>query len=133
MNKICDRTIEIARAACPADFGDRRCWHISVLYDKNRILAIAENKQKTSPRNRFNLKTFDVSLKSICSELSLFLVAKSKFEKLDWKRLSMVNCRIDKNGNIRNSRPCGSCANLIKYLGLINIYYTNNNGDFEKY
>lgn len=133
MQKLFKKSLELSRALYPADFGERRCAHWSFLYSKNRLLVVGENKQKSHPRNRFNVKDFDVALKNCCSELICFVKAKNKFENLNWKKLTMVNVRIDKRGNIKNSRCCPACQNLIKYLGIQEVYHTTDAGTFEQF
>lgn len=117
----------------PADFGLKRCFHISCLFDKTKLLIVAENEQKTHPRNLRNVKGFDISLKNRCSELNLFIKAKNRFEKLDWKRLTIINVRIDQNEIVRNSCPCGACQNLLNYLDVRNIFHSTDNGDFSRF
>ena len=134
MDKIFNKTIELARAMYPAEFGKNqcRCFHVSALFNKSRLLAVAENKQKTNPRNKFNLISFDIGAKNTCSEMALFLRVKNKFDKLNWRKVVMVNCRIDQRGNIRNSKACPACQNLIKYIGLKYLYHTTESGEFVR-
>lgn len=131
---IAEKAIELGRALYPIDFSkeSRRCFHFSFLFKNNKLLCVGENAQKTHSRNRFNLKEFDVSLKHSCSELILFCRAKKKLN-VNWARATVVNLRIDRNGNIRNSKPCASCQNLIAYLGIKDLYYSMDDGSFEKY
>ncbi len=119
----------------PAEVNRKPHLHWSFLYDKSKLLVIGENKLGTHPRNRFNLKEFHVSMKSICSELNLFIRAKSKFNiyEMDWKKLILINVRLNRNEEISNSCPCKACQNLINYIGLKNIYYTTDTGEFEKF
>lgn len=135
MEKLFKKSIELSRALFPADFEkeDRRCFHYSFLFNKTKLLVIAENKDSTHPRNRFNLKEFDISLKGVCSEMSLFLKAKSKFNNLNWKKLTLINVRLNRNGEVSNSCPCNSCKSLINYLGLRNVYHSNESGGFTEY
>lgn len=38
--------------------------------------------------------------------------------------------RIDRNGNLKNSKPCSECIQFMKTFGGIrNVYYTDSNGD----
>lgn len=135
MKPILKKSIELARAMYPANISidERRCFHFSFLWDKNKLLVAAQNKQGTHPRNRFNLTHFDIALKNQCSELRAFIIAKSKFEKINWKKIKMINVRIDRRGEIKNSRCCPACENLVKYLEIKDIYYTTDTADFEKY
>lgn len=135
MQTILDRSIDIATALYPTDLSKekRRTFHFSILYKNNKVLCIAENIHKTHPRNRFNLRDFDVSMKGVCSEMSLFLKVKSKFDNLDWRRLTLVNVRVDRNGQLRNSAPCPACKNLLRYVGVSSVYHTTDKNGFQKY
>mgnify|MGYP007100041426 CR=1 FL=1 len=135
MRAILNKSIELARAMYPANIStdERRCFHFSFIWDKSKLLVAAQNKQGTHPRNRFNLKEFDISLKNQCSEMRAFIIAKSRFEKLNWKKVKMVNVRLNRRGEIKNSRCCPACSNLINYLGIKNLYFTDDNGEFQKY
>lgn len=132
MQKLFKKSIELSYALYPAELGKKRCHHFSFVFNKNKLIAVGENKLNTTPRNRFNLTNFDISMKGTCSEMDVFIRAKNKYEKLEWKRLTLINCRIDRNGNIKNSRCCDSCQNLVKYLGIKNIYHTNDSGGFSQ-
>lgn len=36
--------------------------------------------------------------------------------------------KVNKDGRVTNSAPCASCINLIRYAGIRQIYYSDNNG-----
>ena len=100
---------------------EMRCFHVSVVFYKNRILAIGRNKAKSHPLNIRNIplskhgNTYYLNIKKTCSELSACQILKNKTNILT-KNCILVNVRIDQNGNIRNSRPCPSCSNLLNYF-----------------
>ncbi len=136
MQKLFRKSLELSRALFPINIEERngrRCVHFSILWDKNRLLVIGENKINTNPRNRFNLRDFDIGMKGTCSELNAFIQAKNKYSDINWKKVTMVNIRIDLNGNIRNSCPCNACKNLITYISPKNIFFSNDNGEFQEY
>jgi len=132
---ILNRSLEIARALYSVDFGGRRCWHLSLLFERSKLLLIAENSTKTHARNIHNNQKakFDLGKKQTCSEMVLFRRAKNKFANLKWNRWTLVNIRIDALGQVKNSYPCVHCENLlIDYLKIKKLYYTTEQGDFEK-
>ena len=45
----------------------------------------------------------------------------------------MFVCRINKEGEFRNSKPCAMCHEAMKYVGIKRVYYTTNKGDIEMY
>ena len=130
VTKIQKQSIEIARAAFPADFGERRCYHVSFLYKGSKLLCFAENSSKTHARNRYNSK-WDAS--ASCSELNCFIRAKNTISDLNWRKLTMVNVRLGKKKEIMNSRPCIHCQHLcFNFLGIRDLSFSTENG-FKKY
>ena len=130
--KIFDKSIELARALMTKDWNGRRCFHLSFVYRKTQLMVVAENSTKTSSRNRFNSKSVLLK-KGQCSELRAFISIKNKFIDFDWKKSTMVNIRLGRNGELLNSCPCGSCSNLIKYVEVGSLWYSRDEGDFQNY
>ena len=42
-------------------------------------------------------------------------------------------CRINKEGDFRNSKPCTMCHEVLKHVGIKRVYYTTNNNTIEMY
>lgn len=42
-------------------------------------------------------------------------------------------CRINKIGELRNSKPCIMCHQVMKHVGIKRVYYTTNEGSVEMY
>tara|TARA_A100001515_G_scaffold24044_1_gene18521 strand:- start:2953 stop:3393 length:441 start_codon:yes stop_codon:yes gene_type:complete len=42
-------------------------------------------------------------------------------------------CRINKNGEFRNSKPCLMCHQVMGHVGVKRVYYTTNEGTIEMY
>ena len=47
-------------------------------------------------------------------------------------RLDLYVVQVDQSGNLRSSRPCGHCMNVIKLLGIRRIFYSQNDGTIAK-
>lgn len=129
MTKNQKRAIEIARAAC--QFNGKRTFHLSLIFRKNKLLCFAENVAKTHTRNLYNC-SFSVDKKGRCSELSAFLLAKSKFRELDWNKITIVNIRLGRDLEILNSRPCSSCESLYAFINPRKLVYSTPEG-FKTY
>lgn len=134
MNKFCQKSIEIARALYPDLRDERRTFHWTFIWHGSKLLTIGENKQKTSPRNLRNAKgiKYDLQEKACCSELSAFIRLKNQ-SNIAWKKLSFINVRINREGGICMSKPCRYCQSLFNYIMPKEIFYTNQEGKFEKY
>ena len=130
VTKIQKQSIEIARAAFPADFGARRTLHFSFLYRGSKLLCFAENSEKTHARNRYNRKFLE---SGACSELNCFIKIKNKISDLNWAKMTMVNVRLGRKMEVLNSRPCKFCENLVfNFLGIRDLSFSTENG-FKKY
>tara|TARA_R110000851_G_scaffold301662_1_gene458307 strand:- start:108 stop:545 length:438 start_codon:yes stop_codon:yes gene_type:complete len=42
-------------------------------------------------------------------------------------------CRINRDGDYRNSKPCSMCHEALKHVGVKRVYYTTNNNTIEMY
>lgn len=135
MNNKLQKSLDLSFSLFDIDYG-LRVQVFSFGWHGSKLIAIGRNKNKTHPLNRRNKLIFKdtgkVHLeKKICAELDLALKIKRK-TNIDYKKITIVNVRLDRNGNICNSKPCRSCESLIEYIGPRSIYYTNTEGKFEK-
>lgn len=100
-------------------------WHFSFLVKKNKILSFSWNMpRKTSPLSY----KFDPEYPYLHSEASLI----KNFHPKWIDECIMVNTRIGKKGKIRLSKPCKYCQEMIKYFKIKDVYYTTDEGSFEK-
>ena len=103
---------------------------------KNTFVAIERNRSKTHPFNLYNplkCKNGDLKVKDrVCSEAALIIRLKNttnfKFHKLE-----MINIRIGKNLKIGMARPCFSCSVALRFFEFKSVYFSNQDGEFEKY
>lgn len=102
-----------------------RCNHLAVIFKGNTILTIGENSNKTHP------KTQTYGYPHFC-RLHAELSACIRFGKEDCSKYSIAVVRIDRNGQFNQSRPCPGCQNVLRQLNFKKIYFTNDNGDWEK-
>ena len=96
-----------------------RCKHFSFLIKKNRIISIGWNNGfKTHPlANKYGHRFC-----SIHSELHCI----SSFKNTNG--LILVNVRIDSNGKLKCSKPCGPCQKMLIDFNITNIFYTTEKG-----
>lgn len=114
-----------------------RCRHFSFIVHKQRIVAIGSNNTKTHPTN---LKNRKVSIrtgedfseqKHTCSEFNAILKLK-RLTNIDTKKCSLINLRYDRNKKIAFAKPCMSCHKLLSYFEFKNVFWSNNDGDYER-
>lgn len=130
--KILERSLEIARAAYPSTYKEKKeSLHWSFIWKKGKLLSLSTNDKRTHPLNSYNSKYIE---KGRCSEFNGFI--KLRYISPDgpqWHLCTLVNVRIDRERRVCNSRLCPACQNLVQYLGIKRIYYSTNEGNFEKY
>ena len=49
------------------------------------------------------------------------------------RKLEILVIRHDKLGNLKNSKPCNHCLATLRLFGIRNVYYSNDDGNIEKY
>ena len=52
---------------------------------------------------------------------------------LSYNKLSFVNLRLDRNGNLSNAKPCESCQSLLDFIQPHVLYYSDEEGKMVKY
>lgn len=110
-----------------------RAFHVTTVFDKNRIVSIGVNTFKTHPQ-AYKYKKLEIIneeryVPTIHSELSAIL----KMNKEDCSDLLFFNIRIDNNNKLNNSYPCSGCVQLLKQVGFNKLFYSTNVGGFKEY
>ena len=100
-----------------------RTFHISFILNKSKILSIGINKYNRS--SSFNRNYGYLPHQKLHSEMA----AAIKLGFINCNGLSIVNFRIDNNGNLANSCYCAACQNLIKALAFKSAHYSDNDGN----
>lgn len=122
------RLTEISKAIIGRNKKHQKCDHISFIFKKSKLLSIGSNKYKTHPKTKdYNYHDFAGIHSELDATLKLGLSDAGTA-----KGLTIVNVRIDKNGNVCNSAPCPGCSDLIKTLSFKEVFYTNNSGTLTK-
>lgn len=115
-----------ALAKRASTFSDSSPYKVGcVVACKNKILSVGYNTSKTHPLQReFNIKR-GVN-PQYPSRLHAEINALSKINDmdLDWEKVSVYIYREHKNGVPACARPCNACMQMIKSLGIKNIFYT---------
>lgn len=136
MDKKFNRSLQIAKALFDPAF-PIRCFHLSFIWYKNRLVSVGQNTIKTHTHHKFNPKINtegeNVSeFKKTCSEFNSLNKIR-RLTNIPFSKCTLINIRINRNGQLSNSRPCVSCDSLLNYLNIKEIFFTNNEGLFEKY
>lgn len=98
----------------------RQKKHISLIFNKNRLVSIGANYFKTHPKAQ--------RLGYLYDEMHSELDAYRKVPKnLRDKKLTLINVRMNAEGQLRMSKPCAVCAGWCVEV-FDKIYYTDNEG-----
>jgi len=131
--KIIHKTIKLAyRNWKPCR--EIRCWHYCGCFDGNRLIGFAQNNPvKTHAGayrigSNFNLPKYK-EYPYFHSESHLVSKLLDRYNTID-SNWSVVVMRINRRGLILGSKPCENCDKLLNAVGLNNIYYSTDDGDF---
>lgn len=119
-----------ADVATQSTFGRYKLGCVAVI--KNSIIALSSNKLKTHPiqaewdkyRN-FNCRSDPQNIHSLHAEIACLSSIK---QDISFKDVELYIVRLLKNGEFGMARPCASCYQYIKHLGIKKIYYSTNYG-----
>ena len=93
----------------------------AVVFKNNRIISSGHNQIR---HNSINNK-YKKYKEALHAEQDAVL-------GLDWNNIkgcSILVVRLNYNGNISMGKPCDMCTNMIKYIGIKKMYYSNYNGE----
>lgn len=129
MDKL-QKSIEYARADFDKNHEVRaQVWSFG--WYGNSLIAISKNSIKSHPLNLKNPR-FKTGTKGSCAEMGLTLKLRAK-TNIPFKKIVMVSVRLDKQLRVKNSKPCISCQNLLRFCEFKKVYHTNDVGGFEEY
>lgn len=102
----------------------------AIVVKKNKIISVGVNSYKTHPvQKRYNKFRFDTVAKDTNHTLHAEIQALVNIPNgTDLNDLTIYIYRESRNGGTAKSRPCPSCMNLIKDIGIKKICYTTEEG-----
>ena len=119
-----NRFEEIARALVPKHRGSLRCFHVSGLYKKNRLISIGFNQEKTHPKiKKYNY--YNGAGKH--AEFSACIRGGEE----DYSDHTMLVLRVDKNNRLNYSRPCAGCIHCLQQFNIEKVFYTDKLGHWQ--
>lgn len=131
-----DKAIEVAQSLWQPN-PILRTQVFSFAFYKNRLIHTGVNRPKTHPWNILNPLRFRDSgriflNKMLCSEGDLLMQIRRK-TNINYKAIDIINIRIDRQREVKMSRPCSSCQTAIEYFKPKSLHYTLDGGGFERY
>ena len=111
-----------------------RCYHFSAAFNGNKLICFTQNNPiKTHAGayrlgENFNLEKYK-EYPYYHSESRLISKLLDKYNTID-PNWSVVVMRINRKGLILGSKPCKNCSKLLSAVGLTNVYYSTDDGNF---
>jgi deoxycytidylate deaminase len=92
---------------------------------KHKVISTGCNSQRTSPlQKKYNKYRFSVETRHTCHAETSCLKSLIGRKDIDFKNVELYVYREYRNGNLALAKPCASCMELIKNLGIRHIYFT---------
>lgn len=127
LDRIKDLTVEL-KGCCTS----RNYKHLSFLVLRNNIVSVGFNSRDIHPKvqklNMYNGYD-DGSEMGTHSEASAIMVNYKRDISL-LRHCTLVNTRISSTNSYGMSCPCKSCRQLINFVGIKRVIWTDSNGNF---
>ena len=130
---ILEESFDIALSLLPKAKINRntknKFFHFAFGYRKNKLLAIGQNNPEKTHTQAFILaKRFngDINHPYLHAETDLISRLWGKYY-ID-NSLKVVVIRLNKRGELRCSKPCDQCDNILSALGISKIWWSTDNG-----
>lgn len=125
------QSISIALSLLPKAKSSRKTknkfFHFAFGYHGNKLLAIGQNQpDKTNPKALKIEKKFNIKNHYPYLHAETDLISRLWNEYRIDSNLTMVIIRLNKNGELRNSKPCAKCSKIIQSLGITDLYWSIN-------
>lgn len=136
MKKIFQTSTGIALDLLPKAKEDRltknKFFHFAFGFHRNKLIAIGQNNPESinaksfHMRQRFNL---DSHYPYIHAEVDMLSRMWGKYH-ID-SRLKVVVVRLNKKGELRDSKPCSKCSSILDALNVSKVWWSTNDGFSE--
>lgn len=107
-----------------------------VFVEGNKVIATGYNTTKTNPlQKKYNEhRNFPdgEARNNGAVHAEMMCVLKTRYLDVNWANVSAYIYRATQAGDLALAKPCPGCLKAMQDLGIINIYYTTEEG-YEKY
>ena len=130
---IIDQSLDIALSLLPKAKQERntknKFFHFAFGYRKNKLLAIGQNNpEKTHTQAVMLARRFNTELEHPFLHAETDLISRLWGKYYIDNSLRMVIIRLNKRVELRCSRPCERCDQIIKSLGIKKVWWSDING-----
>lgn len=133
---IIDQSLDIALSLLPkaknARNSKNKFFHFAFGFKKNKLLAIGQNNpEKTHPQALILAKRFNTDTEHPYLHAETDLISRLWGKHYIDNTLRMVVIRLNKRGQLRCSKPCDQCTQILEALDITKIWWSDNDG-FKK-
>ena len=132
---IIDQSLEVAQSILPEVYGQRKrnnIFHFAFGYNKNKLLEMGQNSPEKTNAKAWRLsQQFNTDIIYPYFHAETDLVSKLWGRHYIDSRLKIVVIRLNKNGQLRQSKPCERCSKILKALDVNQVWWSTENG-FEQ-
>jgi len=133
---IIDQSLDIALSLLPkaknARNSKNKFFHFAFGFKKNKLLAIGQNNpEKTHPQALILAKRFNTDTEHPYLHAETDLISRLWGKHYIDNTLRMVVIRLNKRGQLRCSKPCDQCTQVLEALDITKIWWSDNDG-FKK-
>lgn len=101
--------------------------HFTFIVNRNKIISLGWNQAyRTHPI----AKKFNCRFSTIHSELAAIKNFHGTLDEIC--RFKLINIRIRRDNNVGISKPCDSCMMMLAAFDFNEVWYTNNDGGFDR-
>lgn len=110
---------------------DQKYNHFAFMFERNKLISIGQNNMKeTSAKalyfgNLFNVKSFQ-EFSYIHAEIDC--ISKLWGKRYLSGREKIVVVRLNKHGELLNSKPCSSCSSVLSSIGMNKVWFSTPEG-----
>lgn len=137
VKKIVEKSIKTAIELFPSTYAQRsryRTFHFCFVYRRNTLLTIGiNNPEKENAKAKKFAERFGTEVQKNYRYVHSEVDAVSRL----WSRvyidnsLTFIVLRLNKNLDLKNSRPCPSCTKILRALDVTKVYWSDKNSDIQ--
>jgi len=129
---ILEQSVLTADVLLPKVYPTRKrnkMFHFAFGYHKNKLLAIGQNNPEQPSAKALRLsKRFQTNLKYPYMHAETDLISRLWGRHYIDSSLKVVVVRLNRLGELRQSKPCGRCDKVLKALGVNKIWWSTSHG-----
>jgi hypothetical protein len=130
---IIEQSFDIALTLLPKAKNVRQTknkfFHFAFGFKKSKLLAIGQNNpEKTHPQALMLARRFNTDMEHPYLHAETDLISRLWGKHYIDGSLKIVVLRLNKRGELRCSKPCEKCSQILNSLGIHKIWWSEDNG-----